>query len=264
MGNNESLEITIKNIKPVGLMDLTNSMLCFNKLYVRFLNSSGIEFDSSKPTLYINEIKKGSIILELASYVQSLIPIAERIETIIRFAEYFKKCSDYLLGRSEEKVNLSEPEIKEISAVYDVTASDHGSNIIFNVSGNGNTFSFNYTGTESGAIQNGARKQIEALKATTLLPVSKQLMTFYQARFDSDYNKGTKAIIESVTPKPLKVTFSDDVLKYSMMSNHESFRGKAWQDLAYFVDAEVQTIQGQPKAYKITRFYESEIIDPNE
>ena len=47
------------------------------------------------------------------------------------------------------------------------------------------------------------------------------------------------------------------------MKNHVGF-DKPWQELAYFVDADVETIQGQPKVYKIIRFYEDEIIDPDE
>ena len=258
----ERLEIIIQNSKPVGLMDLTNSMLCFNKLYVRFLNNSGVNFDQTKPTLYIHEIKKGSIILELGSYVQSIMPLMTDVTTIWAFAELFKKLSDFLLGKTDEKITLSEQEIKEISASYDVIASDHASNIIFNVNGDNNTIQFSYSGTEASAIQNGARKQIEALKATTLMPVQKELMTFHQARFD-DSSKGTKAVIEKISRHPLQVVFDNEAVRHSMMKNHVGF-DKPWQELAYFVDADVETIQGQPKVYKIIRFYEDEIIDPDE
>lgn len=188
-------------------MDLTNSMLALNRLYVRFLSNQSIEFDTNKPTLYIRDLKKGSIFLELGTYVGQTVSAIDQINSICEFTNYFKKISKYLLGENiSDKPIMVEQELKDAASVYDVVANDNGSIINFNVSGTGNNFYF--SGVEANAIQNGAAKEIKNLKSKDKAHVSKQLMFFYQTRFDTDSNKGNKAIIESVTEKPLSVTFN--------------------------------------------------------
>jgi len=263
MENNEpTLEIIINNKKPITLIDLTNSLSSFNNQYLRFLDDHEIPYDETKKTLFVKELKSGSAIIELGTTICYALPLFEQFNTLYEFSKNIRAISEYLLGMNNEKPNLTKKDIVEISNFYDATASDPGSSIIVQVKGDHNDVQIHYTGVESAAIQNGARKELDKLNDMKNSVLKKQLLVFFQARFN-DLNAGTKAVIENVTTKPLKVIFENKDMQNAMMSNHEGF-SKPWQKLAYIVDVEVQTIEGFPKVYKIINYYENEIIDPEE
>lgn len=263
MENNEpTLQIIIHNKKPIILVDLTKSLLSLNNQYLIFLDKNGITYDDRKGALFIKELKSGSAIIELGTMICFALPLFEQFNTLYEFAKNILEISDYFLGKSEEKPNLSKSDIENISNFFEVNARDPASTIAIQVTGNNNNINFQFTGTESGAIQNGARKELDKLNDINNSIFKKQLLVFFQARFN-DPKAGTKAIIENVTSKPLKVIFENTNMKNQMMNNHSGF-SKPWQKLAYIVDVEVQTIGGIPKVYKIIDYYPDEILDPEQ
>jgi hypothetical protein len=88
-------------------------------------------------------------------------------------------------------------------------------------------------------------------------------MTWYQAKFDNDSQTGNKATIESISPKPLRVVFDNNAVKTQMFEQGIEF-SKPWHQLAYIVDVQVQTINGQPRVATILNFYPQETFDPGE
>jgi hypothetical protein len=91
---------------------------------------------------------------------------------------------------------------------------------------------------------------------------NKQLLWWYQIRFDSKSDSGDKAVIENIFKKPIKVIFKDEVIKQNMI-NTIGF-AKPWQKLAYIVDVEVLFLNEKPKTYKILDFYPEYTFDPDE
>lgn len=88
-------------------------------------------------------------------------------------------------------------------------------------------------------------------------------MHWYQTKFDNESHTGNKAIIESISKRPQKVIFENNAVKESMLHGDKRFN-KPWQELAYVVDVEVQTVNGEPKMYTVLRYYPDQTIDPNE
>jgi hypothetical protein len=89
----------------------------------------------------------------------------------------------------------------------------------------------------------------------------KQLLIWYQARFDLSSPTGDKAIIRSISKQPIKVVFSKDDIKLRIMNTIGS--DKPWQSLAYIVDVEVLLLGGIPTVYKILNYYPEDTFDPS-
>lgn len=88
-------------------------------------------------------------------------------------------------------------------------------------------------------------------------------MTWYQAKFDRSSQTGNKAIIESISTRPLRVIFDNNAVKDAMFEQGVEF-SKPWHQLAYIVDVEVQTIKEQPRVATILKFYPEQTFDPSE
>lgn len=82
---------------------------------------------------------------------------------------------------------------------------------------------------------------------------SKRVMYWYQTKFDDESHTGDKAVIESISKKPIKVIFENNAVKKAMLKGDSRF-SKPWNELAYLVDVRVQTVRDEPKVYTIINY----------
>ena len=122
-------------------------------------------------------------------------------------------------------------------------------------------FITNITHAESQAIGYGADKELRHLQEKDANFRSRVVMVWHQARFVGESKTGNKALIETVSKSPLPVAFNDQNMRVRMMTNDPRFE-KPWQQLAYWVDVEVQTINSRPVAYKIMNWYPEDTFEP--
>lgn len=78
----------------------------------------------------------------------------------------------------------------------------------------------------------------------------KVVLYWYQARNDPKSQAGDHAIIESISPGPVKAVV-DEETKSKMLSGPEN----PFQ-LGYLVDVEVETINSKPSIYKVLNIHE--------
>ena len=90
---------------------------------------------------------------------------------------------------------------------------------------------------------------------------AKKVMYWYQTKFDDESHTGDKAIIESISKKPIKVIFENNAVKKAMLKGDSRF-SKPWNELAYLVDVLVQTVRDEPKVYTIINYFDDETFDP--
>jgi hypothetical protein len=112
--------------------------------------------------------------------------------------------------------------------------------------------------TEANAIQNRARIQLEALKEPALDVRTKQLMYWHQVRNEDGPATGEKAVIESISERPIKVVFDTRDLREEMLYGNENPLKEA-----FVVDVEVQTVRGKIAAYKVLQLHERLALDEN-
>jgi hypothetical protein len=248
------LTIKIENKRPIEITDFTDSFNSLANQYYKYL-SENESFKLSQDTkLYIKEIRSGSIITELSDLVPLVIPFVENSNSVIEFTGFLKKGFDYFLGKTEEKPkDFDLKDCNNFNNIIKPIAKDNGSNVIFNGDWNFEnvTVNFNFNSVEANAIQNGIQREKENLKEPTKNIQHKVLFYWDSAKYDEKSKSVDRGFIDSVSFKPLRVSFDDDYTKRLMLDIEENpFH------LAYIVDVEVMDIQGIPSVYKILKMHE--------
>ncbi|MCR9423844.1 hypothetical protein [Vibrio sp. RM-69-4] len=159
---------------------------------------------------------------------------------------------------------MTKQDLQEWNKIVEPIAKDHGSQMNINVSDGGQVINqFILDSTEAAAIQNRICRLVEDMDTPQENKHLKKVMYWYQTKFDPNSDTGNKAIIDDISKSALKVIFENNALKEAMLHPDPSL-GKPWQELAFVVDVEVQTVRGKPKMYNVLNYYPEYTFDPDE
>ncbi|PXW90752.1 hypothetical protein C8R34_10264 [Nitrosomonas sp. Nm84] len=246
--SNDRLEITINNTRPVALTDLTLSLLSVGHQFEKFIET---ELRADVPVaseLLVKEVRSGSIVFELVAQALPLIPLFWQGGALLEWANYAKDTIHWLSGKlAQPPRNLTKNDLKQWHSILEPVAKDQGSQLNFTVADGGTVINqFFVNSAEANAAQNRIKRELGLLEEPSDSIHTKRVMTWYQAKFDNDSQTGNKALIESISPRPLRVVFDNNAVKSQMFEQGIKF-SKPWHRLAYIVDVQVQTINGQPR-----------------
>lgn len=256
------VNIIFKNTKPVNLTEFAVSMIDLANNFQDYV-SKEIKDCNLKGTLYIKEIRKGSIDIDLIAQAPMILATAHEYGILLEWVKWIKDVIDQLAGNKDE-TKISKKTQTQIENILQPVANDEASQLIVNMQQNNNSpvNIFVLSGQDANTVIQQSRNLTDD-KTDIEIEKHKQVFRWNQVNFENKSKKGTKGIIESITKKPLNVFFETDATKEEMTTNNSDF-DKAWQDLAYVVDVEVHTINGKPASYKIIRYYPDDTFDPNE
>ncbi|MBY8169711.1 hypothetical protein KW539_07285 [Vibrio fluvialis] len=261
----QKLEITIDNRLPVGLEDLSLSLLSFNKQFHKFVESETDALTDVGSELLIKEVRKGSIVVELVSQAAPIVPLIWEGGSLAQWASVVQDTCNWLLGNTNQPPKeMTKQDLQEWNKIVEPIAKDHGSQMNINVSDGGKVINqFILNSTQAAAIQNRICRLVEDIDTPQENKHLKKVMYWYQTKFDPNSDTGNKAIIDDISKSALKVIFENNALKEAMLHPDPSL-GKPWQELAFVVDVEVQTVRGKPKMYNVLNYYPEYTFDPDE
>lgn len=238
--NENKLIIYIKNQEPIELSDFANSMTALSNEYQA-------EFGKDH-RLYIHEVRSGSICATLVAGVAVTLPMFEHANSIIEFGRNFMSILRYLRGEQSTKPELTQQTLNNINKFIEPIAKDGGSILNIEITGDNNMLVIN--SNDANAMQNRIKREQELLK----IPVQgiHDNVVLYWKQTRQDTKKGYKGIIETISPKEIKVNFADNHIQSQMVQEHPYKH-------AYLVDVKVQTVHGKPALYTITQFHD--VID---
>jgi len=243
------LTFEIKNSKPVELTDLTRSLLSFADEFRRHIEVNQPEAAAAEVTLYIREIKTGSIFADILAVSPQLLQGISYVNAVVSFEKHLKSAYDFLSGKTEDKPLLHKASYENLSSIVEPIAKDHASQL--NVGTINGPVYVHLNSTEANAAQNCARKEIERLREPSTRLHEKVVLYWYQARAEVSSKAGDRGIVESISPNPAKVICANDQIKLQMIFEQENpFKE------AYVVDVVVETIKGKPVLYKILNLHE--------
>lgn len=248
------LRVIFENRKPVELLDLTASLTALAEEFKTYIEQSHPEDSVADVSLYVHELRKGSIISDLIAYSPALLGYIGYANTIGDFVKHIKAGVDWLSGdaaTNDALAPLSKQTTENIATLVEPVAKDGGSNItISNLAENASVV-ININSQQANAIQNRAQRHIRSFKELKHGLHEKVLMHWFQARKDGNTGVGDRAIIESISPKPVKTICATDSLKSAMvMSTANPFQE------AFLVDVVVETVNEKPALFKVTRLHE--------
>lgn len=261
----KKLELKINNVNPVGLSDMTMSLLSFNEQFHKFVESETTDDYKLGSELYIKEVRSGSIIVELISQAAPIVPLIWEGGTLLEWMKQVEGITGWLLGKVQTPPReMTKHDLKQWHSFVEPVAKDHGSQINMNVSDGGKVIQqFIVNSEQANAIQNQIARQIDELETPDDNIHLKKVMYWKQSKFDSESHTGDKAAIDSISKKPIKVVFENNAVKDAMLAGDPKFN-KQWQKLAYLVDIEVQTVNNEPKVYTVLKYYPEHTFDPTE
>jgi hypothetical protein len=258
----QSLEVTIENTKPILLTDLTQALLSLGQHYESFVENAVPPENRVGSTLLVKEVRSGSIVFELIAHSIQIAPLLWQGGSLSEWCRVAKDTILFLNGKiTRPPTEITKTDLRQWNNILDPVAKDNGSQMNFIVNEGGVVQQFIVNSAEANSAQNRIRRELAGLEEPVDFTRRKQLMTWYQAKFDPESKTGNKAIIESIGKKPLRVVFDNNAIREAMFAQGSEF-GVPWQKLAYIVDVQVQTIDEKPTVATITRFYPRLTFDP--
>jgi hypothetical protein len=245
--------LTLDHKAPVSLLDLTQ---CFGGLadeHRRFVESRKGISAGEQVQIYVREVRTGSIIADLAALTPCALQFMEHSVTILDFSCYLKAAYDFLLGKVSKTLGLQKQNYENLTKILEPVVKDNDAKISISSSFKNHApvnIQINYI--EANAAQNSARRAIESMKTPSTGVHEKVVLYWYQARNDQKSQKGDRAIIESISPNPVKAIFVSEGTKGKMLLGSKNPFTRA-----FIVDVTVETVDGRPVLYRITDIHDS-------
>lgn len=253
--DDQVLRIELKTTKPVELVDLAASFMAFAESFRDHANTRSGEPIPDNVRLYIKEIRSGSIIADLSALAEQASFILKHAEMFAAFLGNMNEIANYFLGtpKLEEAKKPSPKEAKQLAQILEPVAKDAGSQLNINVAEGGVVNihqSFHISSRDANAVQNSVARYLGPP-----LPIDQtlheQLMVLEQVKNNSASKSGDRGIIEAISHKAVKLHFSSEEIKKSILTQHENpLQG------VFMVTVNVRYVSGEPVIYKIL-----EVID---
>lgn len=241
--DNPLLQITIDNKEDIELFELASSMTSISDQYHRYLRQSKRERVKSQSKLYVKEIKRGSIILDLCEKAPETFIGIEPI--IVGYAGFLVNTLNYLTGRVPklpEIYKFLKEDFTNFKKLLEPIANVSGNYLTLNVNFGTVVYNQSYNSIDANAAQNRCDKEIKLLeKAGDSLFKEKVNLKLYQAR-NSNLSKsmsGNMGIISELSEEPKILSFITQKLRSEIIHGEENP-----YNYTYNVDVEIQLKEG--------------------
>lgn len=252
-----ALLFKVTHSKPIEMKDFVATMNSLAYLFEGYAKENADSTEGRKAKLYVEKIEQGCIEVFLQEVVTACaLPFMENFNTILGFAGYLGGLvTNAINGRNETRLSI--PELKALSDLFAINAADpQGTTEFGAIARNNPSMQFNnctFNFGDSNIAQNQVKRTIEQKEqeVASEMVYERQLMKIFQMRGDMNTNVGNKAIIDTLSTKPLSVVFETDELKRQILSNDDNPTKQA-----YLVDVVIQTIGGKAVAYKVMALHD--------
>ncbi|PLX66459.1 MAG: hypothetical protein C0602_12440 [Denitrovibrio sp.] len=258
---NNKIEIVYKTSKPIEIISFANSIRDISNSF-QYHVSKELKQVNINSQLFIKEVRAGSVELDLVAYALPLLHIVYEHGILVNWATTLKTTIDFIKTCSKIPEFFDKREEKYIKNIVSPIAQDKSLQLFFNAYNGANvTYNFNINHDDASSIISKTPSIQEDNTENGYM--YKQMLKWYQTKFDLKATTGDKAIVESISKKPKKIIFANETIKKSLTSRDDRFE-KPWHELAYIVDLEIQFSDQEPILYKILDYYPEDTFDPAE
>lgn len=249
------LVFEIKNTKPVELSDLVAAFGAISRQFEREVDRAAGALSDGKAKLYIAEIRGGSIIAELSAIADQASFLTKYVDLLAGFVTHFNELVAIFLGKGKpDAEEPSQAEMRDVAQILEPIARDGAAQ--FNiVAKNGSKVTVNHftiNSSEANAVQNGIRRRLARNPEAATGIHRKETMTLFQARGGQIGTQiGHKAIIESLSSRPIKLIFANEDVEQAVLRGPDNPF-----EQVFVVDVHVGTVGGKPATYKVTKVHD--------
>nr|WP_269822373.1 hypothetical protein [Aggregatibacter actinomycetemcomitans] len=245
---NMKLQIHLHNDKPVELSTLCQSLDGISKEYSRFIQNATPEqnLEPCDSNIYVTQITKGSIIVELGTYVAVTYTLVEHANAIFEFGERLAQVYGWLQGENEQPDNITVSELRHLSQTLEPVSTDSKATIqIGSININGGVhLHFEADSMKANALQHLLEKKMAEMKEPI---VGLQKGCAMQLAVTATDKQIDKAIIEAFSKKAVKVSFETEEIKQTMIMREHPYHK------LFIVDVMVHTVDDKIVLYHIKK-----------
>lgn len=262
--------------EPVELVEMTLAFQGLGFEYQSFIRqqheAEGLrKCDDVK--LYITKIESNCILAELAPALPmlgALAPVFADVNNVAAFVRNIGEAIDWLKGLADQPVVSTEDvpyskrklnNLKDIVRLvsHNKNASLGLSAIKFEESEDRQVLEVHFNDQQCAQAEQGAKRALKALDSTEKADREKVLMYFYQTNTDDPKTfgrTGDKAVIASITEKPLSVYILTDVDQQKIRYVLDDKSHNPLQT-GFIVDVNIEhDRKGQPKVYRVMHLHD--------
>ena len=249
------LTVSIKNTKPIEIVDLGASFKAFGEQYSQFVSHHGYEPLEGNARLYITGLETGSIIAKLQALLEQGSFVIDHIQVFAGFVTNLHDVIDYFRTQATKpSEEISRDTATRLSQILEPVAKDSGASLAINVAGNSAPVTINtivVTSENANAIQNNIRRFLGP-PIPSNGNFEKELLYLQQVRGDRSTTVGDRGVIEKFSNRAIKLNFMTPEAKGAILDAPENpFK------MAYVVDGQISTVRGEPALYKISTVHET-------
>ena len=252
----DTLRVNLSPSRPVELADFLKSCSAILSEY----NSFAEYKDPKQNKLYIKEVRKGSIEIDLVTQAgagvfaltQAVMPFMESVNIIGQFTEYLKGVFDWL-KRGGDKAGNKYPldTIRNAGEILAPVTKDEKSSITFspliNIKGDVNapiTISYN----DARLVQEASHRLLGEHSTPNIEHVDDVVLQWAQVRNNTNIkDKRYKSVIPSICNREVSTVFADKSLM-TIFREDKSFFKSLWLASVF-----VERIDGVPRLYKVEK-----------
>jgi hypothetical protein len=274
------IEIHFDVRQPVELVTLTLALQSLARDYRRFMNDDararGVRIADEDVKLYVTKVESGSILAELASatpVIGAFFSIMDYQSVFAQYVQNFGTIVDYCRGLLTRKdlqpadIKITKAGAQAIADVMAVAAANHDGRLGLRAMRAGSKTSdgaevyaeITFTSEEAAEAQRGALLAQKVLEYRGDADYENVLLYFQRTSTDtpkSDGRTDDKAIINSISPKPLAVHFASP-LDAARINDMKSDPHQNPFKSAFRVDVNVETDRNQvPRFYRVVHIHE--------
>ena len=275
-----SIEVYFDVHQPVELVQLTLALQSLARDYRRFMNedarSKGVKVADEDVKLYVTKVQSGSILAELASatpVVGAFFSIMDYQSVFAQYVSNVGTVADYCRGLLERRnlkpadISITKAGAQAIADVMAVVAENKRGNLRISAikagaeAANGDRVyaEINFTSEEAAQVQRGALLAQKVLDYRGDADYENVLLYFQRTSTDaakSDGRTDDKAIINSISSKPLPVHFASQ-LDAARVNDMKADPAQNPFKAAFRVDVNVETDRNQvPRFYRVVHLHE--------
>ena len=256
------IELRICLGEPPELFALVSAFTAIGSQFDKYISREHPNL-SGEARLFVKEIRKGSIIVELIPMILPLIENMDRALIIDGFVNrYGGILKRYIAG--ERVPDASRSDLKDFMGSVSVIATDPNgiaaiSSAVYHETKTTKRveLEFNTEGARK------ARDTIESQRVEIDLPayekLERVLMRFFQSNLGNptvgSKKTGERVVIEAISDKPLAIIYETDRAKERIKHETSEEEGNLYKK-GFFVDCYVEKSSGKPVAYRITDVHE--------
>ena len=273
------LEVEFGVKQPIELVQLTLALQGIARDYRRFTNDAfkndGIKVSDDDIQLYVTEVRSGSVIAELASAAKvmgAFLPLIDVQSAFCNYVTFFGETVDYFRALAKkpdvkaEDIRATKAAAQAMSDIMAVAANNPGGSFKLaakvaaeDADGSKIALQVTISSDEAAEAQRGALIA-QKLPTTGGTPITRMSCFISSERaLDSPKSGGRtddKALINSISPKPLPVHFASQ-LDQARINDMKADPNQNPFKSAFRVDVNVETDRNRtPKFYRVLHIHE--------